>query len=375
MLHSLLRKLRTLTFPPTRYVGLRNTVSRGPLHMLLPEEHIPTPETAQMQFGAFSENLASPVYTAPAVYSVPLYGALYCATTHCVLDQSGAVIKESTGPGGRSLYFAPGTFSRPVRRISGVATAFRCCFHDFYHLLVDNLSRVDLLNFEYFRSFPSISLLCPELTPLEAFFLDKLLPDNVSVVPVDPRFLYEPDQFLFNTFITSRASGYLRGPYVQRLRNRLDLPASSPRTERILVSRRRAAKGRRIRNEDELLAALRPLGFKRYVLEDLPITEQIALFHRADAVIAPHGAGLSHLLFARHVSVLELFASAEVIPHYYLLSKALGHEYSFLTGPEPTQDGNFSVDISAVQTRAVDLISASPSKLGGVDSPSGLPAP
>jgi hypothetical protein len=331
------------------------------MHVLLPEERVPTPETAKMTFEAFSRDLSAPVYTAPTVHTTTLSGARYCATTHCVLDPRGAVINESTTPGGRPLYFPPGTFNRPVRPISGVATSYRCCFNDFYHLLVDNLPRLDLLNFDHFRDYPSISLMCPELTPLERFFVEKLLPENVTIVETPPGYLYEPDQFLFNTFITSKASGYLRGPFVNRLRTRLGLAPDRPRTERILVSRAQAPKGRRILNEADLFDALRPFGFERYILEDLPITEQIDLFHRAEIVVAPHGAGLSHLLFAPHTAVLELFASPIVIPHYYLLSKSLGHEYSFWTGTQTHHDENFSVAVADIREHVSTLLSPSTS--------------
>lgn len=359
MIRSIAHKLRALVFPPVQYVALKDAASRGPMHVLLPEERVPTPETAEMTFEAFSRDLAAPVYTAPTVHTTTLSGARYCATTHCVLDSRGAVINESTTPGGRPLYFPPGTFNRPVRPISGVATSFRCCFNDFYHLLVDNLPRLDLLNFDHFRDYPSISLMCPELTPLERFFVEKLLPENVTIVETPPGYLYEPDQFLFNTFITSKASGYLRGPFVNRLRTRLNLPSAVSRTERILVSRTNAEKGRRILNENELLDALRPFGFERYTLEDLPITEQIDLFHRAEIVVAPHGAGLSHLLFAPHTAVLELFASPIVIPHYYLLSKSLGHNYSFLAGTQSHHDENFAVDVPVVRERVSAMLSTS----------------
>jgi len=359
MIHSIAHKLRALVFPPVQYVALANAASRGPLHVLMPEARVPTPETAGMTFEAFSQNLSAPVYTAPTVYTTTLSGARYCATTHCVLDKQGAVLNESTTPGGRPLYFPPGTFNRPVRPIRGVATSFRSCFNDFYHLLVDNLPRLDLLHFDHFRDYPSISLLCPALTPLERFFVEKLLPENVTIVETAPGYLYEPDQFLFNTFITGKASGYLRGPFVNRLRTRLNLSSAAPRTERILVSRTHAEKGRRVLNEDDLLDALRPFGFERHILEERPIAEQIDLFHRAEAVVAPHGAGLSHLLFAPHTAVLELFASPIVIPHYYLLSKSLGHDYSFLTGTQSHHDENFTVEIPAVRERVSAMLSPS----------------
>lgn len=351
MFNQALQKLGVFSRPPTEvpYTDLATIAPSGSLHTLLPARRVPTPETERMPFNAFSEHLNRPTYVAPEVRSALLSGVRYCPTNHCLVDAHGAVLRESTGPGARRVDLNHRALHRPPTSIEGVATSLRCHFNDFYHFLIDNLSRFDLLNLEYFRSFPSIALLCPGgLTKLEAFFVEKLLPANVSVLDVSPGTLYAPDQFLFNTFITSQSSGYLRGPFVERLQKRLSPGRAPLRTERIYVSRRRASKGRRIYNEDALMDRLRLFGFRRYVLEDLPITEQIALFQRADMVVAPHGAGLSNILFSRQATVLELFASDYVVPHYYLLAKSLGHQYDFLLGPADHHDENFMVDIEAV---------------------------
>jgi hypothetical protein len=67
---------------------------------------------------------------------------------------------------------------------------------------------------------------------------------------------------------------------------------------RIYISR--GSRGpRSIVNERELLRALQPLGFRRHRLEGMPLAAQIALFHRAECVIGPHGAGLANLVFCR----------------------------------------------------------------------------
>jgi len=101
---------------------------------------------------------------------------------------------------------------------------------------------------------------------------------------------------------------------------------------------------------------LRPLGFQRYLLEELSIDEQIALFHRAEAVVAPHGAGLSNLLFSKRTRVLELFPSTYVVPHYYLLAKSMRHRYAFLTGEEPHHDEDFTVNVGAVEQTVQHLL-------------------
>ena len=86
-------------------------------------------------------------------------------------------------------------------------------------------------------------------------------------------------------------------------------PRRPPR--RLLVSRRDSP-FRRIRNEAQLAGLLEPLGFEVIVPGDLSFEEQIAAFRDATHVIAPHGAGLTNILWcAPGTHVLEVFH-----PHY-----------------------------------------------------------
>lgn len=116
------------------------------------------------------------------------------------------------------------------------------------------------------------------------------------------------------------------------LRERL-VPEAGPRARRLYVSRADASL-RRVVNEDELFAALAPLGFERLLPGTLALEEQLRTFSEAEAVLAPHGAGLVSLLAcAPGTKVLELFSEHYVNGCYYALSDALGLEYAFLTCP------------------------------------------
>jgi capsular polysaccharide biosynthesis protein len=100
--------------------------------------------------------------------------------------------------------------------------------------------------------------------------------------------------------------------------------------ERILVSRGDSAKAkRRLVNERELEERLGELGFRSYVLGELPVAEQITLFAGAEAVVAPHGAGLTNLVYARRAAVVELFGR-RLKPVYYRLARLLGHPYRYM---------------------------------------------
>jgi len=58
---------------------------------------------------------------------------------------------------------------------------------------------------------------------------------------------------------------------------------------RIFISRKVAEKGRDILNEDELFNMLSKYGFKKYILEDMLIEDQLDLSMIASMLWGPHG--------------------------------------------------------------------------------------
>jgi hypothetical protein len=122
-------------------------------------------------------------------------------------------------------------------------------------------------------------------------------------------------------------------PWVVRfLRERL-LPADVPATGRLYVTRGSRRHNRIVRNEQELLAALAPLGFTAVDPGALPLAEQIRLFAGAEAIVAPHGAALANLAFARPgTRVVELFPPDFVQGCYWKLADAVGLDYRYVVG-------------------------------------------
>jgi len=66
--------------------------------------------------------------------------------------------------------------------------------------------------------------------------------------------------------------------------------------KRIYISRRKAS-SRGVGNDAELTALLEERGFVEVRLEEHSLAGQIALFRGAEAIVAPHGAGLTNLVF------------------------------------------------------------------------------
>ncbi|MFM6204990.1 glycosyltransferase family 61 protein, partial [Planktothrix sp.] len=67
---------------------------------------------------------------------------------------------------------------------------------------------------------------------------------------------------------------------------------------RIYLSREKASY-RNVINPDKLFQCLKSLHFESVVLETLSFSEQVELMATASVVVAPHGAGLSNIVFCQ----------------------------------------------------------------------------
>lgn len=131
---------------------------------------------------------------------------------------------------------------------------------------------------------------------------------------------------------------------------RADASYNSPRRFYL----RRVGKFRPIGNEPELLDFFRKRGWSIVDTEQLTQAQQIRLFAGADMICAPHGAGLTNLLWCRPgCQVLELCASTFLNGVFEGLAQAVGvnHRYLIFKG-----DAGFAsaVDIPAV-AKALDF--------------------
>lgn len=133
---------------------------------------------------------------------------------------------------------------------------------------------------------------------------------------------------------------------VVRAAVRIGIPEHAPAPLRnLFVSRRKAAR-RRVLNEREVLDGLGRWGFEPVVLEDLTFREQVALFSQARCVVAPHGAGLTNMLWSDAASIVELFG-ATVVPCYFTLAHALGSRYACVS--VKARDDDLEVDVTALE--------------------------
>ncbi len=129
--------------------------------------------------------------------------------------------------------------------------------------------------------------------------------------------------------------------------------------KRIFISRKRA-KIRKIINEDEIMPELEKLGFKAICLEDYNLPEQAKILNSAEIVIAPHGSGLTNLIYCNATKVIEIFTFEGFTQPFEKISTKLGlKHYSFLTHKdklEQIQDQKLYSDIYVEKDELMKLI-------------------
>jgi len=139
---------------------------------------------------------------------------------------------------------------------------------------------------------------------------------------------------------------------VDAVRSKFDL-APRNRSRRLLISRR-DSQWRRIGNEAEIVDVLRPLGFEVIVPGELAFADQIAAFRDATHVIAPHGAGLTNVLWcAPGTHVLEVFHPHYGTWAYAMLKDVLGLDYATLVGRDAGSDAPAFNDTTLPRERMV----------------------
>lgn len=102
--------------------------------------------------------------------------------------------------------------------------------------------------------------------------------------------------------------------------------------KRIFISRH-SSTTRQLPMDSTFTKGLIDLGFSIYSLDQMTFHDQIQLFHSAEMVVGPHGAGLSWITFCeKGTFVLELRPEGNGKGHYEDISKNMELEYVRFTG-------------------------------------------
>lgn len=137
--------------------------------------------------------------------------------------------------------------------------------------------------------------------------------------------LFKTDEFVF---VSEPRKNYAANAQVSDLiRSFIGQSSSGCHPKRKIFISRSKARRRRILNEDDVIDFLGAFGYERIWLEDLTIRETARIMAEAEAVISPHGAGFSNIVFASPgTRVLELIG-ARFTPEYWMIANELNLKY------------------------------------------------
>jgi hypothetical protein len=124
---------------------------------------------------------------------------------------------------------------------------------------------------------------------------------------------------------------------------------------RIYISRRKAS-SRGVGNDAEVTALLETYGFVEVRLEEHSLAGQIALFRQAEAIVAPHGAGLTNLVFcAPGTLVVEFIAVGYGSELYAKIGQARQLNYHLLQCPpqDPAKVHASAVLVDVLHVRTI----------------------
>lgn len=243
---------------------------------------------------------------------------------------------------------------RPLRtqHIAGAVSSVIPCFHgNFWHWMIDGLPRMELLA-QAMKGEPLTIVAPTSLNEYQRTTLESVTPPNFSIQYLDGETWVSADRLLWASMVSQLEMGMLPRRYYDTIRRgifeRFGLPATHTKSERIYISRA-GAQHRKISNEDAFCALIEPYGFRRVLLEKLSFQEQVALFHKAEYVIGPHGAGLGTMVFSGDAPVIALYSNREPPSYFHSMACGMGQPHHFVCHDGQSEEDSFDANLPAVK--------------------------
>jgi capsular polysaccharide biosynthesis protein len=124
---------------------------------------------------------------------------------------------------------------------------------------------------------------------------------------------------------------------------------------RIYISRKDTPR-RGVANEDEVERAVARRGFTPILLSQLPLTDQISLLRGAEYIIAPHGAGLTNIVFSgQKRKLIELMPDDYCNQCFRAIATGKNFDYIGIINPSTTDTRGYhfskiNVDIQTLNS-------------------------
>jgi hypothetical protein len=208
--------------------------------------------------------------------------------------------------------------------------------YNYYHWMMDILPRLSLI--QKFKKLETIPLIVQkQLTNFQKQSLQIAGISTERMLGLDEGYyqfekLYYPSYLCYAGNSTKDTVDWYRTHFLKKF----SLEKSS--SPRYLYVSRQDVTTRRIINEAEIIEFLKDIGFEIIVTSKMSMEEQIKTFMNAKIIVAPHGAGLTNIVFApQNTTVIEIFPETknQIEGSYWNLANNCGHNYSILMGTIP----------------------------------------
>ena len=245
-------------------------------------------------------------------------------------------------------------FAKTVEDLKGLSLAILTgSAESYWHTLVDAVARLAIIPHAYWSSidrvlYPSTGVRIDEL--LDLYDLPKSLEKRI----VYPHETFRIQHFLYPSSIHGLFDyhpGVLREAFGSIVRRAGSL--DGPNAGEFLYIERGPSALRPLLNEDEVIACLPE--FRPVRLENMTILEQVRLFSKASVIVAPHGAGLSNIVFAPiGCAIVEIMMDRYCNWCYRRIANILEKDYNCVVGRAQTLDGSihaagWTVDVKEVR--------------------------
>ena len=179
-------------------------------------------------------------------------------------------------------------------------------------------------------------LLIRELGLLDRLLLppkrSKVMDESLAMLGIDASSLptFSLDRPLHAERLTVIETDRFRPDLLRRVPAAFGTPPRPAKGRRIFVSRAAAAR-RKLIDEESYYPLLARHDIEPVRLEDLTFREQVALMQDTELVVAPHGAGMTNMMFCPPgAKILEIADPSFPNPNFYAVAAAMGHSYGLV---------------------------------------------
>lgn len=198
--------------------------------------------------------------------------------------------------------------------------------NNYYHWVYQQLSTLLFCKREFNANAGSIRVLGPKKNSFISQYLEFF--DDIEYCEIDNSKTYILESGVYSDLLWGDFS-YRPTTDIGELMRHFDVE-DKKLPKRIYISRGDTP-NRRVSNESEVISLVSKYGFEPVTLTEYSVREQISLFNNVEYVVAPHGAGLTNLIFCKkEASVIELLQDNYLNWCFKFLCQGKGLRYTGL---------------------------------------------